>query len=297
MSDFKIEKVGEVAGRLKTGFKKHYLLIFGAGAVVVAGFALYARSKNSSTDSTTSGVVIDPLEKIATNNGTNGTTTADINSQITQAQAQTYSDFNKAITESQQTTLNAVANLLDQQKVTTDQKIGQLDLSFGAYENQNADTLKKITDSVANNASEISNKFATLDQKISSIPIYTPAPAVNYNPVATPVYVSSPAVSAPVVATPAVATPVVSAPVVATPTQAPATAKEKAVSVYQNGTNIGNNGVGYNKAVSDSFEASLKTNQSAYQAEMARVDQVIANRVAQGLDITNQVAYKNKIQQ
>lgn len=61
--------------------------------------------------------------------------------------------------------------------------------------------------------------------------------------------------------------------------------------------NLGNNGVGYNESVSNKFEASLKTDKTAYNIEMARVNQVIADRKAQGLDTTAQEAYKKKILQ
>lgn len=61
--------------------------------------------------------------------------------------------------------------------------------------------------------------------------------------------------------------------------------------------NLGNNGIGYDAAKSNAFEASLKTNQSAYNTEIKRVNEVIANRKAAGLDITNQVNYLNKIKQ
>jgi hypothetical protein len=61
--------------------------------------------------------------------------------------------------------------------------------------------------------------------------------------------------------------------------------------------NLGNNGVGYDAAKSAAFESSLKTNTSAYNTEMARVNQVISDRKAQGLDTTAQEAYKAKIQQ
>lgn len=59
--------------------------------------------------------------------------------------------------------------------------------------------------------------------------------------------------------------------------------------------NLGNNGIGHDAAKSASFEASLKTNTSAYNAEIARVNEVIANRTAAGLDTTAQVNYLNKI--
>jgi hypothetical protein len=59
--------------------------------------------------------------------------------------------------------------------------------------------------------------------------------------------------------------------------------------------NLGNNGIGYDAAKSASFESSLKTNTSAYSAEISRVNEVIANRTAAGLDTTAQVNYLNKI--
>jgi hypothetical protein len=59
--------------------------------------------------------------------------------------------------------------------------------------------------------------------------------------------------------------------------------------------NLGNNGIGYDAAKSASFESSLKTNTSAYNAEISRVNEVIANRTAAGLDTTAQTNYLNKI--
>lgn len=59
--------------------------------------------------------------------------------------------------------------------------------------------------------------------------------------------------------------------------------------------NLGNNGIGYNAAVSNAFESSLKSDSSAKSAEIARTNEVIANRTAAGLDTTAQRNYLNKI--
>jgi hypothetical protein len=61
--------------------------------------------------------------------------------------------------------------------------------------------------------------------------------------------------------------------------------------------NLGNNGAGYeqNATKQNAFEASLKTDAAAKAAELTRVNQVIADRKAQGLDTSLQTAYLNKI--
>lgn len=59
--------------------------------------------------------------------------------------------------------------------------------------------------------------------------------------------------------------------------------------------NLGNNGIGYDPEKSKAFEKSLQTNSSAMGTELVRVNTVIANRKAAGMDISAQTAYLKKL--
>lgn len=157
-------------------------------------------------------------------------------------------------------TLDQVTDLLDQYKTDIDLSFENSNQSLYKYQNLVNDELQKIQDTVKTNSDLTSTKL----QLIQS----------NQQPVTS---ISSPSTTA--------TTPV-----------APSTVKEIAVSNYQQTTpDYGNNGVGYNKVVSDAFEANLKVNKTAYDTEIARVNKVIADRKSAGLDITAQTAYLNKI--
>lgn len=297
MSDFQIQKIGDGISNVGKSLKKKPLIIGVAGAVIVGAVLVFMKNRNSSSSSSSGTTqTVDPYSNIATYDGqTAGPSTGE---QIAESQNQIFKAVSQAIETSQEETLSSVTDLIAKQKAEYDSQLEYTNSSMEKYGTATSEALQKITDSVRTNADITASKFNTLDQKISSIPIYNQAPAPSYS--SAPVINYPTATPATPTATPAQTTaPAVTPSVAVTPTasQAPATAKETYAGIYQNGLYVGNNGQGYNEAVSKAFESSLKTDQSAYQKEIARVNEVIQNRTSLGLDTSLQYAYLNKIKQ
>lgn len=274
MADFKIEKVGEGVSNIGKSLKKKPLIAGIVAVVIVGALAIAFKNRNSSSSTATNTPAVYD-DKIAADNGVPGT---EVSSQIATFQQQMYSAVTQAIAQSQDETLSSVTDLIAKQKSEYDAQLEYTNSSLEKYGTATSDALQKITDSVRTNADLTSSKFNTLDQKISSIPIYSQAasqqtstaPSINYGTQNT-----------------------------STPSQVTtqSTAKDTYAGIYQNGAYVGNNGQGYNETVSNAFESSLKTNKDAYNKEIARVNEVIQNRTAQGLDTSKQYDYLDKIKQ
>lgn len=274
--EFEVKNIEQGIKKLS---KKNIGIIIAGGAVVIGAVVFFMKSRNT-TESTTDAIV-DPNKNIATYDGQ--TAGEDVGARILESQKQTYTALSDALKTSQEYILSTTTDLINKEKTETDQQIENMGLSVERYRTQTADLFQKVTESIRSSAEATANKFATLDQKINNIPTYTPPPVVTYSPAPTP----APSYTPPTPATP-----------ISTPTAVEGTtAKQTYAGIYQDGKYVGNNGVGYNEAVSTAFESSLKTDKSAYNAEMARVDEVIANRKSLGLDTTLQEQYKAKIQQ
>lgn len=245
----------------------------GVGVAVLGVYAYY-KNKNNTTEYT------EVPQATGSNVGSNTASYGDFQN-LTEATASLLQDQNAKIEEisgkivSRDDSLNQAIEAQNQKIAQTQQSIqAQADTFNQSFNN----AVSNFNSAIANTnkvVQETSRSFETQIKQTSSS-----------SSVASPVISSAPAavsVNSPVVAS-----------VASTPTK---TTSTPAATTPAKTLNLGNNGVGYNAAVSNTFESSLKTNTSAYNAEMARVNQVIADRKSVGLDTSVQEAYKKKIQQ